>query len=101
MALICRAEGRSLYAAAEGELDHHRAREILRELDRQIDQALPRQLTLDLGGVSFMDSSGLAVLLRARRRMEELGGTLRVTRVPQQAARVLRAAGLDKLMELE
>lgn len=101
MALICRAEGRSLYAAAEGELDHHRAREILWELDRQIDQALPRQLTLDLGGVSFMDSSGLAVLLRARRRMEELGGTLRVTRVPQQAARVLRAAGLDKLMELE
>ena len=101
MAMNCRAEDRTLYAAIEGELDHHRAREILSELDRQIDQALPRRLTLDLGGVSFMDSSGLAVLLRARRRMEELGGTLRVTRVPQQAARVLRAAGLDKLMELE
>lgn len=101
MALMCRAEDRSLYAAIEGELDHHRAREILSELDRQIDQALPRQLTLDLGGVSFMDSSGLAVLLRARRRMEELNGTLRVTQVPQQAAKVLRAAGLDKLMELE
>ncbi|MGN8897741.1 anti-sigma factor antagonist [Flavonifractor sp. HCP28S3_F3] len=101
MAMNCRAEDRTLYAAIEGELDHHRAREILSELDRQIDQALPRRLTLDLGGVSFMDSSGLAVLLRARRRMEELNGTLRVTRVPQQAARVLRAAGLDKLIELE
>jgi len=101
MALMCRAEDRSLYAAVDGELDHHRAREILMELDRQIDMELPRRLTLDLGGVSFMDSSGIAILLRAYRRMSELDGALRVVHVPQQATRVLRAAGLDKLIELE
>ena len=101
MALMCRAEDRSLYAAVDGELDHHRAREILMELDRQIDMELPRRLTLDLGGVSFMDSSGIAVLLRADRRMCDLDGELRVVHVPQQAARVLRAAGLEKLIELE
>ena len=60
-----------------------------------------RRLTLDLGGVSFMDSSGIAILLRAYRRMQDLDGALRVVHVPQQAARVLRAAGLDKLIELE
>lgn len=101
MALMCRAEDRSLYAAVDGELDHHRAKEILMELDRQIDMELPRRLTLDLGGVSFMDSSGIAVLLRAYRRMQDLDGALRVVHVPQQAERVLRAAGLDKLIELE
>ncbi|WP_130870975.1 STAS domain-containing protein [Intestinimonas massiliensis (ex Afouda et al. 2020)] len=101
MAITCTGEGRTLYAVLDGELDHHRAREILAELDRQIDLELPRRLTLDLGGVSFMDSSGIAVLLRASRRMKELDGTLRVVHVPQQAAKVLRAAGLDKLMELE
>lgn len=101
MAIKCRGEDRALYAAIDGELDHHRAREVLAELDRQIDLELPRRLTLDLGGVSFMDSSGIAVLLRASRRMKELDGSLRVVRVPQQAAKVLRAAGLDKLMELE
>lgn len=101
MAITCTGEGRTLYAVLDGELDHHRAREILAELDRQIDLELPRRLTLDLGGVSFMDSSGIAVLLRASRRMKELDGTLRVVHVPQQAAKVLRTAGLDKLMELE
>lgn len=101
MAITCTGEGRTLYAVLDGELDHHRAREILAELDRQIDLELPRRLTLDLGGVSFMDSSGIAVLLRASRRMKELDGTLRVVHVPQQAAKVLRAASLDKLMELE
>ena len=56
MAITCTGGGRTLYAAIDGELDHHRAREVLAELDRQIDLELPRRLTLDLGGVSFMDS---------------------------------------------
>ena len=101
MSINCRAENRTLYAAIDGELDHHRAREVLAELDRQIDLELPLRLTLDLGGVTFMDSSGIAVLLRAWRRMNVLEGTLRVIHVPQQAERVLKAASLDKLMELE
>lgn len=101
MAMNCRAEHRSLYAAIDGEVDHHRARELLAELDRQLDLQLPRSVTLDLGGVSFMDSSGIAILLRARQRVSALGGALRVVHVPEQAAKVLRAAGVDKLMDLE
>ena len=101
MAMNCRAEHRTLYAAIDGEVDHHRARELLAELDRQLDLQLPRSVTLDLGGVSFMDSSGIAILLRARQRVSALGGALRVVHVPEQAAKVLRAAGLLKLMDLE
>ena len=101
MAMNCRAEHRTLYAAIDGEVDHHRARELLAELDRQLDLELPRSVTLDLGGVTFMDSSGIAILLRARQRVSALGGALRVVHVPEQAAKVLRAAGVDKLMDLE
>lgn len=101
MAMNCRAEHRTLYAAIDGEVDHHRARELLAELDRQLDLQLPRSVTLDLGEVSFMDSSGIAILLRARQRVSALGGALRVVHVPEQAAKVLRAAGVDKLMDLE
>lgn len=101
MAMNCRAEHRTLYAAIDGEIDHHRARELLAELDRQLDLELPRSVTLDLGGVSFMDSSGIAILLRVRQRVGALGGSLRVVHVPEQAGKVLRAAGLDKLMDLE
>ena len=64
MAVTCTEEGRHLTAAVTGELDHHRAKEVMEELDRQIDAALPRTLTLDLGGMTFTDSSGIAVLLR-------------------------------------
>jgi anti-anti-sigma factor len=67
MAVTCTGEGRVLRAAISGEVDHHRARAIMEELSRQIDLELPRSLTLDLEGVTFMDSSGIAVLLRAAR----------------------------------
>ena len=109
MAMNCRAEHRTLYAAIDGEVDHHRARELLAELDRQLDLELPRSVTLELGGVSYMllgivcflVGSGIAILLRARQRVSALGGALRVVHVPEQAAKVLRAAGVDKLMDLE
>ena len=89
MAVTCTGEGRVLRAAISGEVDHHRARAIMEELSRQIDLELPRSLTLDLEGV------------RAYRRLGELGGAVKVVHVPAQAGKVLRAAGLDKLMEFE
>ena len=48
-----------------------------------------------------MDSSGIAVLLRAYKRLGELGGSVRVANVPAQAERVLKAAGLNRLMKFE
>mgnify|MGYP005929581915 CR=1 FL=1 len=101
MAVTCTGEGRVLRAAISGEVDHHRARAIMEELSRQIDLELPRSLTLDLEGVTFMDSSGIAVLLRAYKRMAELGGTVTVRNVPEQAGKVLRAAGLERLLRFE
>lgn len=93
-------KGRELTARISGEVDHHGAREIMEVLDREIDAALPGRLALDLSGVTFMDSSGIAVLLRARRRMNELEGTLTVSHIPAQPRRVLEAAGIGRIVEL-
>ena len=94
-------EERRLTAAVSGELDHHGAKAVMEELDRRIDQALPRQLTLDLGGLTFTDSSGIAVLLRAWRRMSQAGGGMRVVNTPAQADKVVRAAGLGRIIRFE
>ena len=100
MAVTCTGEGRVLRAAISGEVDHHRARAIMEELSRQIDLELPRSLTLDLEGVTFMDSSGIALLIRARQRMQELGGTADVCGAAAQARRVLDAAGLQRYLTI-
>lgn len=94
-------EGREMVARLAGEVDHHGAREIMTGLDRAIADALPTRLVLDLSGVTFMDSSGIAVLIRAKHRMDALGGRLRVTAIPVQPRRVLDAAGLGRIIALE
>jgi len=101
MSVTCTQSERWLTAVIRGELDHHHARQVMEELDRQIELALPKRLTLDLGELVFTDSSGIAVLIRAFRRMGQLGGSLEVIRTPEQAQKVFRAAGLHKLMPIE
>ena len=87
--------------SVRGEVDHHSARTIMENIDTTIASQLPMQLVLDLSSVTFMDSSGIAVVIRAWRRMGELGGTMRLRSVPHQARRVLETAGIHKLMPLE
>lgn len=101
MSVTSAGTGRELTLSVTGEVDHHAAGEIMAELERQMEERLPRKLTLDLGGVTFMDSSGIAVVLRAHRRVGELGGSLTVRDVPTQAAKVLRAAGLERMVRFE
>ena len=101
MPVSCLEEGRTVTARVTGEVDHHAARALMAELVRQVDTTLPSQMRLDLGGVSFMDSSGIAVVLRTWKRMRELGGSLELENVPPQAAKVLKAAGVDKLIPFE
>ncbi len=91
----------ALTIALSGEIDHHGAREMMAQLDQAIAERLPTRLVLDLSGVTFMDSSGIAVLLRSRRQLEHTGGELRVTGIPAQARRVLDAAGIGRLISLE
>lgn len=88
------AKGRALTVSLLGELDHHAARQAITTVERALDAALPSALTLDFGGVTFMDSSGIAVAMRAMRRMAALGGTSSLINVPPQAKRVFDAAGI-------
>lgn len=101
MVVDCKESERCISAAIQGELDHHHARQVMEELDRQIDLLLPRSLVLNLEGLTFTDSSGIAVLIRAFRRMKQLGGNLTVCGTPEQARKVFYAAGLQKLMRFE
>ena len=100
MDMTYRAENRQLTVRLAGELDHHAARGLMESIDRCLEQNLPAKTVLDLGGLTFMDSSGIAVVMRAKRRMEELGGSLTVANIPRQAARVLETAGLGRYIRL-
>lgn len=101
MEIHAKSTDRNLLLEFSGELDHHGAKGALRELELAIDAALPVRLVLDLAGVSFMDSSGIALILRAQQRMFLTDGSVMVCNVPPQARRVLDAAGIGRLVTIK
>ncbi len=101
MEIRSKSADRNLLLELCGELDHHGARSALRELEMALDAALPRKLVLDLENITFMDSSGIALILRAQQRMQLLDGSLLVRNIPPQARRVLDAAGVSRLVTIK
>ena len=84
-----------------GELDHHGSREAMQKIDVLIDEYLPRDTAIDMSGLSFMDSSGIALILRTERRMREMGGRVAVLNPGKQPLRVIDASGIDRLIQVK
>ena len=83
-----------------GELDHHEVRQSMNAIDRLLDEYLPRDCALNLAGLRFMDSSGIAVIIRVSRRMQVLGGRAWIEDPARQPQRVIDAAGIDRLVPI-
>lgn len=93
-------DGRKLSLYLSGELDHHAARAAMREIEEKIDILLPRDCVIDMSGLTFMDSSGIAVVLKTHRRMNEIGGRIWVENVPKQPMKVLDASGIERIIKI-
>ena len=101
MEVSVKCEARHICIRLSGELDHHSAKGLLRRLDQEIEKALPTQLTLDLSGVTFMDSSGIAVALHTLQQVKRLGGKMWIANPSQQAKKVFFAAGIQRMIGME
>ena len=87
-----------LYIYLAGELDHHAAHKAIGEISNAIDECLPMRCALDLAGLTFMDSSGIAVALGTYRRLKAYGGDLVLENVPAHARKLLVMAGVERVV---
>ena len=93
-------EGR-LTVALTGEIDHHRAKKYIQASAAKIEAYTPEICVLDFRDVTFVDSSGIAVVINALRSMTQIEGRLLLTGISPQPLRVFRASGIDKLVEIK
>jgi stage II sporulation protein AA (anti-sigma F factor antagonist) len=84
-----------------GELDHHGAKDAMKKVSSVIDEYMPRDCAIDLGGLTFMDSSGIAIILRAYKRVSEIGGRTWLENPPPQPLRVIDASGIDRMIRVK
>ena len=84
-----------------GEIDHHCAKEYITSIGAKIEAYTPNICVLDFADVSFVDSSGIAVVINALRSMTQIEGKLLLSGISPQPMRVFRASGIDKLVEIK
>lgn len=91
----------TLTVALTGEIDHHCAKSYIRAISSKIEAYSPQVCVLDFEQVSFMDSSGIAVVINALRSMTQIDGKLVLSGMRNQPMKVFRASGLDSLVEVK
>lgn len=92
---------RRLRLCLYGELDHHAARQLMKSIADELEYALPLEVVLDFSGVTFMDSSGIAVALHTLQQVRRLGGKMWIANPSQQAKKVFFAAGIQRMIKME
>ena len=84
----------------EGEIDLHRSPRVERSLASMIKKK-PDHLVVDLSGVTFIDSSGVAVLIRALQNVQEYGGKLSLRGMNEKVRPIFEIARLDQVFVID
>lgn len=101
MAVEIKVNGEVVSAHLIGELDHHSAREMREKIDASIDQNAASLLVLDFQNITFMDSSGIGLIMGRYKKMREVGGEVHVVNTTSQILKVVKLSGLDRLVKIE
>ena len=97
----CHSGDEELVITLFGTVDHHTLRDVREKLDSAIFRSRAKTLVLDLGGVEFMDSAGLGLIMGRYTRITDLGGKLILRQVSGDILKILRLAGLDRFIPIE
>ena len=90
-----------LTVSLAGELDHHEAKKAMESIEQAIEASMPREIILDMSELSFMDSSGIAIVLKMNRLLRLTNGKMRIVSPQPQPLKVLEAAGIGRIIPIK
>lgn len=91
----------TLTASISGEIDHHSSKYLRSAIDSALNEHSPDKLILDISGVSFMDSSGLGLVMGRYRITDAAKIALTVKGAPERAMQMFRMSGLERIIKFE
>ncbi len=93
-------DGNKITAGLYGEIDHHNATIMREKLDLSIKENIPEELILDFENITFMDSSGVGLIMGRYKLMNELDGKIIIKNTSPQIKKIMKLSGIDKLAQI-
>ncbi len=93
-------EERLLTVRMEGELDHNNAEIIRNSVEKEIRRTGALNIAFDFSGVSFMDSSGIGLVMGRFKTVSSLGGKIILYGMNSNIERIMRMSGIEKIAQI-
>ncbi|MCR4442265.1 MAG: anti-sigma F factor antagonist [Peptococcaceae bacterium] len=98
MSFILHSKNRTLTVRVKGELDLVTAGEFRETVDKALDEMVAQNLIIDMGRVTFIDSSGLGVILGRYRKVKAKGGQVILIGLNPNIKRILEMSGVQSFI---
>lgn len=93
--------GSVVIAYIEGEIDHHNAPVLRERIDSAIEKSRPKLLQIDFSAVSFMDSSGVGLVMGRYKKVARIGGEVEVLNLSRSAERIMKLSALEQFVKIK
>lgn len=90
---------KTLLIRFHSDIDHHNALQIRTKADRLIERGALKNIVFDFGGVHFMDSSGIGMIMGRYKQVIFRGGKIAACKVSGEVDRILKISGLYRVMD--
>lgn len=92
-------QDKTLIVTLLGELDHHSSEEVRNKIDYRLDNDDITKLILNFSGVTFMDSSGIGVVIGRYKKLAMKNGSLFVVSVSNRVKKIFELSGIYKIIK--
>ncbi|MBR3249573.1 MAG: anti-sigma factor antagonist [Clostridia bacterium] len=100
MNIIYSREDKLLMIELTEEIDQHTADKVRRKIDDEIERFIPRKVVFDFSNISFMDSSGIGMVLGRYKLIKMLGGELELINVHKTTKKIFDMSGVSRIIKI-
>lgn len=93
-------EDKTLTLKLTEEIDQHTADNIRRKMDDEIKVFIPRKVIFDFSNISFMDSSGIGMVIGRYKLTKMLGGNLEIININKQTKKIFDMSGVTRIIKV-
>lgn len=90
----------NLLVQFKGELDHHSTENARKKIDQEYSDSRIKNIVLDLRGLSFMDSSGIGLIMGRYKKCTEENGNIVIVNDNNYVDKILKMSGLLKIINV-
>lgn len=98
MELKFRKKSKTILIWVKGEIDHHTSKELRQQTETALAQMGGRNIIYDFENVTFMDSSGIGMMIGRYKQLQVLGGRIAIANSNEKISEIIEISGLRKIL---